>query len=67
MKEKFPSLLTLDEVAKIFKVSDSTVRRWTREGRINSFKLRLNNQHRFAKEDVFNLLIEDAFDAINLK
>ena len=48
---KFDELLTLDEVASIFKVSKGTIRNWTNAGRLACVRTP-GGQRRFRKTDI---------------
>lgn len=45
-------MLTVREVAALIKVSDSTVRRWIRDGSLNAYKVGKRGQLRIREEDL---------------
>jgi PTS system nitrogen regulatory IIA component len=48
--------LKLKDVADLLNVSETTIRRWLSEGKIPSY--RLNHQHRFARVEIENWMLE---------
>jgi excisionase family DNA binding protein len=54
MQSTLPELMTADEVAKVFKVSDQTVYRWGQQGVLD--EIRVGHRIRFRRSDVEQLL-----------
>ena len=57
--------LTLKEVADAVKVSESTVRRWTRSGSLKAYKIGLRGQLRIKEEDLKNFIEEQLVQVEN--
>jgi excisionase family DNA binding protein len=55
------NLLTLKEVAKAMRVSESTVRRWIRDGSLPAFKIGKRGQVRISKRDLETFLEQSRF------
>lgn len=51
-------LLTLDETAKILRVSKETLRRWDRKGNFKALIINKRGDRRFRLSDVENLINE---------
>ena len=49
-------MLTVNEVAHLLHVHPSTVRRWEKQGQLNSYRLGLNGSIRFKKEDISSFI-----------
>lgn len=50
------NLLTLREVAEAVKVSETTVRRWVRDGSLSAYKIGKRGQLRVKEEDLESFL-----------
>jgi excisionase family DNA binding protein len=46
-------LMTIDEVAKFLKVTQTTIRRWTDNGQLKCYRIGNKKERRFEKNDVF--------------
>ncbi len=53
-------MLTTSEVARIFGIHPSTVRRWSQKGILKSYRTRPRSEQRFQREDVAVLLLDRA-------
>jgi excisionase family DNA binding protein len=49
-------MLTINDVAHLLNVHPSTVRRWEKEGQLQSYRFGAKGIIRFKKEDVFNFI-----------
>jgi len=49
-------MLTVSEVAQMLNVHPSTVRRWEREGLLQSYRFGAKGMIRFKREDVFKFI-----------
>ncbi len=54
------TMLTTGEVARIFNVNASTVRRWSEQGMIKSYRIGPRGERRFRREDVAVLYLNRA-------
>ena len=54
------TLLTTDEVARIFSVHASTIRRWSEQGILKSYRVGPRSERRFRREDVAVLYLDRA-------
>ena len=54
--ELMDRMLTVNEVAHLLHVHPSTVRRWEKQGQLNSYRLGLNGSIRFKKEDISSFI-----------
>ena len=54
------NMLTTGEVARIFNVHASTVRRWSEQGIIKAYRIGPRGDRRFRREDVAVLYFEKA-------
>ena len=54
------SMLTTGEVARIFDVHSSTVRRWSNQGILAAYRSRPRAMRKFRREDVAALFLERA-------
>lgn len=54
------TMLTTGEVARIFNVQASTIRRWTEQGTIKSYRIGPRADRRFRREDVAVLYLDMA-------
>ena len=52
------SMLTVQEVSQLLRVHGNTLRRWTRQGIINAYRIGPRGDRRFRPEDVALLLLE---------
>jgi transcriptional repressor of dcmA and dcmR len=48
--------LTIDEAARLLRVSKTSLRRWTNSGRLRCYRLGLRNERRFRIDDLLNFL-----------
>jgi len=60
---QLPELLTVPEVAKVARVTDETVHRWARDGKLPFIKMP-SGLKRFRREDVEAILRGDAHQAV---
>ena len=58
VKTHISPVLTTKEVAILLNVHINTVRRWSDQGILRTYRIGRRNDRRFPKEDVFNLLRE---------
>ena len=49
-------IMTCDEVADFLRVHVSSVRRWTREGKLKGYRLGGNGDWRYSREDVLSFV-----------
>ncbi len=49
-------MLTVKEIASIFNIHTSTVRRWEKEGLLKSYSIGPSHNIRFKQEDISNFL-----------
>ena len=54
------TMLTAGEVARLFNVNISTVRRWSEKGIIKAYRAGPRGDRRFRREDVATLFLERA-------
>ena len=54
------TLLTTSEVARIFNVHPSTIRRWSEQGKLKSYRTGPRGERRFRREDVAVLYLDRA-------
>ena len=54
------TMLATGEVARIFDVHDSTIRRWSERGIIKSYRIGPQGDRRFRREDVAVLYLDRA-------
>jgi excisionase family DNA binding protein len=54
------TMLTTSEVARIFNVHTSTIRRWSEQGIIKSYRIGPRSERRFRREDVAVLYLDRA-------
>ena len=54
------TMLTTGEVARIFNVHDNTIRRWSEQGIIKSYRIGPRGGRRFRREDVAVLYLDRA-------
>ncbi len=53
-------MLTTGDMARLFSVHGSTVRRWSNQGIIKAYRIGPRGERRFRREDVAALLLERA-------
>jgi excisionase family DNA binding protein len=58
MTAKMVNMLTTGEVARIFNVSPATVRRWCREGKLETVRKSARGQLRFRREEVATVYLD---------
>jgi excisionase family DNA binding protein len=58
--EKLGSLLSTSQVARLLNVHVNTIRRWSRDGTLKTYRINTRGDRRFNREDVFNLLLEQS-------
>ncbi|MDD1778284.1 MAG: helix-turn-helix domain-containing protein [Candidatus Helarchaeota archaeon] len=66
-KEKKKSndiIMTTEEVAEFLKVHLSSVRRWSREGKLKGYRLGGSGDWRFTRDDVITFLKGDSYSGI---
>ena len=51
-------MLTISEVAQLLNVHINTVRRWTNQGILRSYRIGSRGDRRFRQEDITNFLVE---------
>lgn len=54
--DNWPDLLTTKEVAKIFRVTPLTIKRWGNRGKIRFVRINSRGDRRYRKEALFYLL-----------
>ena len=59
-QSKMSNMLTTGEVARLFNVHASTVRRWSEQGIIKVYRIGPRGDRRFRREDVAVLYLERA-------
>ena len=57
--KQISSMLTVREVSKLLHVHSNTLRRWTDQGVIKSYRIGPRGDRRFKPEDVALLLLEE--------
>lgn len=57
--EEIDPMLTTGEVARLLNVHINTVRRWSNQGVLRTFRLGARGDRRFHREDIVNLLESD--------
>lgn len=58
--EQIKAMMTTGEVAHLFKVHASTVRRWSSQGILKSYRIGPRGERRFRREDVAAYFLERA-------
>ena len=58
MNEQMNSMLTVREVSQLLHVHSNTLRRWTDQGILKSYRIGPRGDRRFRAEDVAVLLLE---------
>lgn len=58
-KDKFDGMLTAKEVAKLLNVHINTVRRWSKQGVLKSYRIGPRGDRRFKREDVVVIFKEE--------
>lgn len=51
-EEELKYMIGIDEVARFFKVSRTTIRNWTKKGKIPSYRHPCNNRRLYKKKDI---------------
>jgi len=51
-----PEILTLPEVAELFRVSKLTIKRWGKAGHIKFMRINSRGDRRYKKEDIINYI-----------
>ena len=54
--ELLDKMLTVSDVAHLLNVHPSTVRRWEKEGQLQSYRFGAKGIIRFKREDIFNFI-----------
>lgn len=52
------SLMTVREVAKLLHIHNNTVRRWSDQGMIKTYRISRRGDRRFKREDILRFLTE---------
>lgn len=60
MLEDYPPVLTISEVAEILRVSEITLKRWEKKGRIQSIRINSRGDRRYTKEQVLAILGQES-------
>lgn len=55
-------MLTISEVAQLLNVHINTVRRWSNQGALKSYRIGSRGDRRFRQEDIASFLIEGSND-----
>ena len=55
-------MLTISEVAQLLNVHINTVRRWSNQGTLKSYRIGSRGDRRFRQEDIASFLVEDSND-----
>ena len=58
--ERISTMITTGEVARIFNVHASTVRRWSNQGTLKSYRIGPQGDRRFRREDIAVFFLERA-------
>lgn len=58
--EQISNMLTTGEVARLFNVHPSTVRRWSNRGIIKAYRIGPRGERRFRRDDIAVFLLERA-------
>jgi excisionase family DNA binding protein len=56
--EHTSDMLTLREVARLLHVHPNTLRRWTNQGRIRTYRINPRGDRRFKREEIAHFLAE---------
>jgi|GEM_PF-2393315 len=56
--DKMSDLLTIREVARLLHVHPNTLRRWSNDGRIRTYRINRRGDRRFKREEVARFLAE---------
>jgi excisionase family DNA binding protein len=54
--KRLNKMLTVDDIADIFKVHPCTIRRWEKQGRLKSYRLSDHACLRFKREEISNFI-----------
>ena len=60
-------MLTVREVARLLHIHSNTVRRWSDQGMIRTYRISLRGDRRFRREDIASFLAELNVDSGNNK
>jgi len=58
--KRISTMLTTSEVARLFGVHTSTVRRWSEQGTIKAYRIGPRGDRRFRREDIAIFYLEQA-------
>lgn len=54
--DDLPELLTLDEVARVLRVSKITLKRWGKKGKLPAIRINSRGDRRYKKQEVMRFL-----------
>lgn len=54
--QEMPDLLTIDEVARLLRVSKITLKRWGKKGKLPAIRINSRGDRRYKKEEVLRFL-----------
>ena len=57
-RSEIKQLLTTSEVARLLNVHMNTIRRWSNQGSLKTYRIGSRGDRRFEQEDVVNLILE---------
>ena len=66
-RKDIDGMLTIGEVANLLSVHINTVRRWSNQGILKSYRIGSRGDRRFRQEDITNFLLEGNIDSIGRK
>jgi len=58
-RPKLESMLNIKDVARILNVHINTIRRWSNEGALKSYRLGPRGDRRFRLEDIIDFIVKD--------
>ena len=57
--KEIASMLTANDVARLLNIHVNTVRRWSNQGKLKSYRIGSRGDRRFQQEDVANFLLSE--------
>ena len=61
-RKELDAMLTISEVAELLNVHINTVRRWSNQGILKTYRIGSRGDRRFRQEDITSFLLEESID-----